>query len=810
MKANDKDLFEQHKDDYSEIIPLFIYPNEQQSKALYPDMDKVIDKCAVVIDRHSIYVKKEEHNKWIDDSYMLIGKARFYKQEYYSATEIFEYIVKAYKKKPEKFDALIWLIRTNMELNDMDKAEAYLNVVESGKAVPKKYKSEYNAIYADFYLRKNNTKDAIDKLTTALETTKSKKKKRRYSYVLAQLWLKKKEYTQASKYFAQVIKLKPRYDMMFNARISQALSYDVASEDKDKVKKMLRKMVKDVKNEEFLDQIYYVLADISFKEGQEPLGINYLKKSAAASVSNNKQKALSYLKLGEIYYSKPKYILAESYYDSCLTVLPKEYKNYDNIYERKKALTRLVTNLKIIEHEDSLQLLAGDETLRNETIEKLIAKAVEEERLKKEEEENLADGSLPSQNSTSPTVNGPANTSWYFYNPNILGFGFSDFKQNWGTRQLADDWRRKNKQTVASFDQDEEEIDSLSKDSVIANKFTDPNYYLKEIPLTPEKMNISHNMVIEAFYAAGNIYREDFMDYERSIKSFKELISRYDTCRYVLPSWYNLYRISLLIDDDQMKEKYANLIIGNYPESEYAKIIQDPSYNKVTRENRKRVNNYYSRIYELYTDRFYDKVMLRCAKAKSIFADNHLQDQFDFLAAMAVGHTNTLDAFKQALQGVIINHPKTEVAIEAQRILDLIKKGIKVSAPSKNNIDYTHKFDDDFMMVVVVPNSDKKSNNYKVDISDFNSKYYSKQNFEVSSLFLNPINQLITVKTLKGFDKSKDYYQSFKFNKDNLKSLNDKGYQYFIISNDNFILFYKDKNIKNYYDFFLENFEIEE
>ena len=77
MKANDLNLRESHQDDFSEILPLFIYPSEDKSKSLYPDMDKVIEKTSEVIDRHSIYVKKEEHNRWIDESYTLMEKLDF-------------------------------------------------------------------------------------------------------------------------------------------------------------------------------------------------------------------------------------------------------------------------------------------------------------------------------------------------------------------------------------------------------------------------------------------------------------------------------------------------------------------------------------------------------------------------------------------------------------------------------------------------------------------------------------------------------------------------------------------------------------
>ncbi|MCB9363836.1 MAG: tetratricopeptide repeat protein [Flavobacteriales bacterium] len=808
MKATDLNLRENHQDDFSEILPLFIYPSEDKSKGLYPDMDRVIEKTSEVIDRHSIYVKKEEHNRWIDESYTLMGKARFYKYEHYVAIEIFEYLAKAYNKKPEKNAALIWLARCHMELNEMSKAESYLKLMEGGKAPPAKYNSEYNALYADFLIRKHQYDDAIAKLEEALKTTKKRIDKRRYNYVLAQLWLKKKEYAKASEVFTKVIKLRPRYDMMFNAQISRALSFDVGGKDNNDIKKMLTKMLKDAKNKEFLDQIYYALADIAFKEANEPLGIEYLQKSAASSVNNPKQKALAYLRLGELYFDKPLYVPAQAYYDSCIAVLPETYKNYDNIYTRSKSLSNLVEKIRIVEKEDSLQRMANDEAYRNQVIDELIQKEKDFEA----EQALLAESSGNDFNlNNTNSINTQSNGKWYFYNQTTLGFGFADFKKNWGDRKLEDNWRRINKQTTISFDEEySSSNDSLSNDSIPENPKLTSEYYLKFLPLDEKKMNISHNQIIEALYAQGNIYREDFTDYPLAIKAFENLLERYDTCRYRLPSWYNLYRISLLINDDVMKEKYRNLILNNYPESEYAQIIQDPTYNKVTRENRKRVDNYYSIVYEYYKDAKYSTVLTRCEKAKAIFADNHIKDKFDFIAALSIGHTSPIDTFKIALQNIIDQYPGTDAAKESQNILNLIKKGINiVEEPNTSGIKYEYNADDKYTFVAVIPSNDKKTNNYKINISNFNSNYFSTKTLNVNSILLNGLNQIITVKELENEVAAIDYLKTFKLNQDELTELNEKNYQYFFISTNNFITFYKDKNILTYLNFFNKQFSID-
>ena len=809
MKADVKKLREEHNDDFSELIPIFIYPDEAKSKNMFPNMERVIDKTTNVIDRHSIYIRNEEHVRWIDDCYMLMGRARFYKQEFYIALEVFEYVAKAYNKKPPGYEAQIWLARTHLELKELNKAEAILKKIEEKKSIPKQFASEFNAVFADYYIRVNNREEAIKHLEKALETTRKKHHKIRFNYVLAQLWLKQKEFEQASIYFSKVIKLKPEYEMLFNAKISRALAFNTEGEEQGSIKKMLRKMLKDKKNEDYKDQIYYALADIAFKEEKDSLAIDYLTKSAAYSTTNTKQKAVTYLRLGQYFYEIPKYLKSYNYYDSCLTVLPKEYKDYEKIEMRTKALKKLADNIVIVQKEDSLQRMATDVEFRTKVIDDLIAKAEKEE-----QEKQLAESNNNSVDFMENNVPGGGTNKgeWYFYNQNTMGFGFSDFRKKWGDRKLEDNWRRSNKESLIP---DEESIanenDSSKTDTsgTKVNEKTTPEYYMQFLPLTDKKMKASHNKIIEALFALGNIYKEDFQDYPHSIKSFKRLILDYDTSSYVLPSWFNLYRISLLIKDDEMEEKYKNLVLRNYPESEYAKIILDPTYNQVTRENRRRVDNYYSIVYELFKDGHYDKVIMRCDRATTIFAENHIQDKFDFLAALSIGHTMPRDTFKVALETFVENHPESESKPEALKILKLMKDGIKIDIETEKEVPYKHVFDTEFLVVIVVPNTDKELNTYKNKVVDFNRNNFSDLAFEpVKSIFLDAKSQIIIIKPIKGYEKVINYYKALILNKTSLQELNAKEYPTFIISSDNFNLFYKDKNIPYYLTFFNKNFDV--
>ena len=50
----------------------------------------------------------EEKNKFIDDSYIIIGRAKFYKQEYSQAINTFNYIYRKTNNIETQMEALVW------------------------------------------------------------------------------------------------------------------------------------------------------------------------------------------------------------------------------------------------------------------------------------------------------------------------------------------------------------------------------------------------------------------------------------------------------------------------------------------------------------------------------------------------------------------------------------------------------------------------------------------------------------------------------------------------------------------------------
>jgi uncharacterized protein YbaA (DUF1428 family) len=242
------------------------------------------------------------------------------------------------------------------------------------------------------------------------------------------------------------------------------------SGNRNYIVKKLKKMLKDDKNKDYRDQIYFALAAVSLKDADTSAAIDYLAKSVATSKLNTYQKAISSLQLADILFSHKNYKLSQAYYDSTLQFLPKQFPNYKEISKKTATLTDLVGYLQLIDREDSLQKLAWYElkvsvAVIDKIITKLIADEIKEakRRTGKTRKPGTLFGQSKGQSPGGRRVTGSSGTgSWYFYNPSATSNGYSSFAQKWGHRKLEDNWFLTNKAIVAEIPEIQEDTSSLA------------------------------------------------------------------------------------------------------------------------------------------------------------------------------------------------------------------------------------------------------------------------------------------------------------------------------------------------------------
>ncbi len=828
------------EENYNNILPIFYYGDETSSKMIYPDMDKAIKKASKLIKIHSIknkpkrkkgkktkkereFYSKSEYNNWVDDAYLLMGKAQFYKRDYSLAKESFQYLIKEFPNEPIRFEAYLWIARSFIEEENYVKAREILDLVDANRKLPKKYKGELQIIYADYYAKQDKYDDAIPYMKNAIETIKKKKEKARYKFILAQIYQEEKKYSQATELYDEVIKTATNYDMVFNAKMRKAGSFDVGSGNADRLYKELNKMLNDDKNIDYKDQIYYAMAEIAKKQNNIDKALEYYKLSAEKSVANTSQKAVACLAIADIYFSRPEYRNAQMYYDSTLYFIDSDYPDIEKLTEKSKTLTKLITNLDIIDREDSLQMVAGmSEKQRDALIDKIIADLIEQEK-KAEEQERMAQMASArfKQNQRDPR-NRNFNTGgqWYFYNPTTLSFGQTEFVKLWGRRKLEDNWRRKNK-TVIDFGDDLAEENTEEEDSINGIKRpTDPKkkeYYMVDLPLTDSLVALSDKRIIDAFFNVSEIYQNELKDYKLAVANFEELNQRYPGNDYLLFSYYDLYKLHDLLGETAKAESYKSKIIQNYPDSKYAQMFTNPNYLKELNTKLDQVKLLYDQTYQSYINKNYNKVISNCLGVEKNNSGSELIPKFEFLKAISFGEIGKIDDYVAVLNNIVKNYPKSEVFQPAKDMLLKLKDrkdlNVKVELEDENKPVVTEQKEIYFVndksshfFVVIAKGNKKTINRLKFNISNFDMDFFSMDNFNVTTVVLDKGVHLISVKSMDNYTKAMDYYTTIAANPDVFKEMNKSDYQYFVISSDNFVNFYKDKDVERYMKFFTDNY----
>jgi len=680
-----------YQDDYAELLRVFEYSDPSTASLCSSDMERAIQKASKLISLKSITAKpefkdahdlsekdkklleKKEYNEWVDDSYLLIGKARFYKHEYKEASSIFNYCITDANDQAIKNEAVIWLARIYNETGNYSESLRLINGLDVTLDYPKSLISMYYTTIADLYIKQKRYSEAIDPMKKSIAIVSGKRTRYRLTYLLAQVYEKTGDGARATALYRNVVNMNPPYEVEFNARINIAGVFDVNSGNPREIRKELEKMLNDSKNKDYQDQIYFALGNISMKEGKESEALGYFRKSAIAKSQNQNQKGRSYLALAGYYFKKPDYMKAGTYYDSAVYFLNQKYPDYLLIKTKSQNLDALVSQLKIIQREDSLQKVAKmTEPERNALIASIIAKTI-----KDKSEGKTADNSdrynlgQYYENERRFQGNIDQEGKWYFYNQTALTFGRTEFHKRWGDRKLEDNWRRSNKtrvNNVQASNNPNETVQHVSDTLAAETDYKKPQFYLKNLPLKDSLINISNDKIATAMLNAGKAYAERIPDTTKAIETFDLLINRFSSSELVPETLYNLYNINKERNSAK-SETYRERLLQKYPDNEFARILSDPAYYEKKNAELKLAEKTYEAAYAAYSgEKFNDAISISNDALKK-YPQDQLAPKFLLIRAYSVGKINDERTFKEELSNLIKQWPGTAESKKAAEII---------------------------------------------------------------------------------------------------------------------------------------------
>jgi len=830
LKEGERELAKNVKDNYNKILKVYNYGDDKLGQSLASYSDRAIEKGSIVAQRHTMYFKKREFVKWVPESYMLIGKGYFYKHEFQSARTTFEFITKKYFYSEIQYDAMLWLAKTYIELENYQKAETFLDLLNSkvGKdKMDKEVIKEINAVYADLYIKQGVPSSAVPYLKKAIYDIRKKKLNTRMVFILAQIYQEEGKTTEAEKLYREVLKRNTNYQTTFNAKINLAQLYDAKTSDSKALVKSLKKMLKDIKNVNYLDQVYYALSEVSKADNDFPQAIDYLRKSVASSVDNEYQKAVSSLEVAQLLYDKKDYKTSGAYYDTAMQFLPKEYPDYDNVKRQTSIVSELVNYLTIVQVQDSMQELANmPRSELNSMIDSIIQGIIEEEERAREEElmrqQAIAMGAQ-NRRSMGPGMGSPVGGGgWYFYNPQAMSMGYSEFLAKWGNRKLEDNWRLSNKQqSEISLDDEVDGIvtaDSLmvvdSNAVMMSNNPKDRNYYLQNIPLKPEQIEASNEKITQALYHAGFIYKESMQEDPEAIITFEDFVERNPEGHELSIQVY--FQLYLLYDEAKNTEKadyYKDLIIREFPDSDYAKLLLDPGYFAELKKKHNYLANLYEKTFKAYEKGQYTMVVYNCDQALEVNKDDPEIPKFLYLKAISMAKTDVVDSMTVNLQKLIDRYPDSEVTPLAENILQnlgLYDPNASLSEEElaeKEQMEaaislYVSKPESEHYVIVMVNSANVSVNAVKTRISDYNRKSHSVDKLDVSSLVFDSDWQMITVSKFNNAHRAMLYYNDIIQNEYVFPKAKRDEFKTMAISLENYPKFYKDKDVEKYFKLF--------
>lgn len=834
MKNGEKALREVAQDDYTKTLPVFNYGTKENALAQYSAMDRTIEKDAICIQKHSMRFNNTEYVRWIDDAFIDMAKGHFYKQDYVPARRTFDYAATQYSNSADRWTATLWLAKTYIATKQYEKAEAMLQSIlvamdKEDEKIPKYVRTNIDLVYADYYIATGNENEAVKYLRSALVTTRGKYYKSRAMFILGQIYQKQGDKTRATEQYKNVIRKHPSYEMNFEAHMNLARCYDA---DTATIMKMLNKMLKDRKNTNFKDRIYYAMADVALDNDNVDDGVKYLRKSVAASTSNDKQKIKSSLDAANILFSNNDYILSQAYFDTAVMTMDRTYPGYDSLLNLSVMLTDLVSNLTVYKTQDSLLRLADMDSIhRNEIIDKVIADYAEEQRRLEEQREIEKQIALNGGNEPTSTMPDANEGNWYFYNTTTRNRGMNEFKAKWGNRMLEDYWFISNKQSLIQEQEEnldeisEEELASMSeeerasylqaleiqKDTVQYTPL-DRGYYLKQIPFTQKAKDQANEQIAEALNNLGFIYYNDLQDYPHSIEAYTELTDRYPDNSNEVSAWYYLYKMHSSRNENTDADKYKNLVLTKYPESNQAKIILDPEYFIKANERGAEAEQLYAKTFEAYQNGQYQRVMMNVKKARQQYIDDTLyMPRFEFLNAISLGYVEVVDSMAYSLLRLIQTYPQSSIKPFALDVLlkanDMYNLGLNIESarPKDEQVvekesPYTFRPNDEYY-VLVIANKKVRTNPLKVRISDFNKNNFRMDQLKIKSLMLNKEDALLTIEKFENVNRAIDYQTSMFLTDYIFGGIDPENYKVLIISVSNYPIFYQEKNVEEYLDF---------
>ena len=815
MSAVEEKLRLAKKDDYNDFLPIYPAIDSVLSKSVEEEINEVIKKASIAIQRHP-------NSNWSDDSYLLVGKSRYYLLDFPNAVETFKYVNVNSEDPNIRHTALIHLMLTYITLD-----EPY-NVVAVNDVIKKEKLNEDNTILyhltlSHLYQIKLDAPKLIENLEIAAALSTRKEHRDRLHFILGQYLQAEDRFPEAYEAYRTTLKSNPSYELSFHTKLNMGQVTEISETTRLKeIRKYFKKLLRDKKNLEYHDKIFYEIGKFEERQEHYPKAITDYEKSVRKAEKNPLQKAYSFLKIAKIYHDIYKDLnRAKNYYDSLITYLPKEHLEYPNLKREQEILTAFTKEQNIIREQDSLLTLSEmDTALIRQRIDKVLLtedmaeKAKEKNRRRASRFQTIEafDGNFSNSNNPSTTnLTGiTASGEWYFYDLSAVANGKNTFKSKWGNRPPVDHWNRKS----ATWERTDLEVEKVPQEALKSekkktqlpqelNKARFTKYYAN-IPFSAEAKKTVIKALEEAHFNLAKVYLHDLMDTTNAIETFSTLTSRFLTAEKRPETLYQLYLLYNLNNSPKL-DKVKNELLTVYPNSLYAKLILNPNFRLEDDQKNEQLKLAYEDAYEFYEIDSLKNASHILDSALIVHPELPYSDKLRILKILIQGKSEGLFPYQASLQDFIKNRTESEMKPYAEKLLEA-SNDYKNEVERAKGIRFIADFNVEHCMAIFYPTVPELVTSIPEFMVDFLKKNTTETELETATLSYDNDK---TVYLLDGFKNKKEamaFYTKLLDKDSPINKTNRYEISVYATNKDNFQILYDQKAIKEYEAFFKENY----
>lgn len=695
---------QQHKEDYTELLPFYNYTLDETAKG---QIDSIIYKCTAGILLHDL------RSDWVDQFYLLMGKAYMYRKDFDSATQVFNYINYAFAQKdggydlpigsntsskagafsvssdekrsllkkisslpPARNESFLWQVRNYIEQKKFEEAESLLQILISDNYFPARLKTSWNEYNAYLLYNEKQYDSAAYYLIKALPNALNQSETARWEYLIGQLFALSSKDSLSTLFFERAIKHTTDPLMDIYARLNiVALNADNQKDALNYHLSQLLAMAKKEKFQQYRDLIYYAAAELEIRQRQYKQAEELLKKSILFNDGNNIQKSKSYYLISETQYQLKKYIDASNSHDSItISLLNKPAANIIDF--KKDPLKKIALALIAVNREDSLQRIALLPESEKILYLKSLLKRLRKEKGIKETDNEISFGSAIN-NSVAADLFGSdnLNTGFYFNNNNLKTKGLSDFKAKWGNRPNIDNWRRQSAVdknfTSINIDNEQQSINSNSSGAAVLSMES----LMDSLPLTNEKLQQSNKLIGTSLLNIAMNFQFQLNDFNAAIDTYEMLSKRFSESSILEEVWFQLNYCYKKNNEFRKADSVKQLLNDFYPKGKKNQLLQTGV--EVKSENN---NQLYTSIYNQFIEGKFEEAIANKNKADAKLGNSFWSPQLLYIESVYYIKQKQDSIAKLRLATISALFPNNPIAEKAKTMLDVLNKRAEIEA----------------------------------------------------------------------------------------------------------------------------------